>query len=804
MQNPSNKETTVTESLFRFGTKAETLSRLGSALNLSTTLPSYFFTVNEWNKDSTEILNKAATFTNAIFLIVRSSAQNEDGKQDSMAGAFESRLNVPANDKEQICQAIESVIHSYNENGSCEDQVLIQPMLQDVDICGVVMTHDLELGSPYYVINYDDESGLTDTITGGIGIQKTVLIYRNVALKLIQSKRIRKVVEAIQELERYCGNIPLDIEFALNKSGDIYILQVRRISLSNTWHPVTERRIARKLDYVRDFIAKRNESRTGVFGERTLLGIMPDWNPAEIIGTTPSPLAASLYRLLITKEVWRIARHKMGYYNPENEELMTLIDHHPYIDVRNSFNSFLPANLSPSIKHKLVNAWIDRLTAHPELHDKVEFTVAQTCVDFTFDSDFRSRYRGLLNDEEFEEFKTKLWQITWECLRPTREEGSLNNAVEMIDELAKLQHNTEKTISSSHLNNATQMLFQCRKLGTLGFSIIARHAFIAESFLYSAVKLNILTNERVQFFKRSIHTVTSNLTSDYEAVCSGKLSAIDFLSQFGHLRPGTYDITSLRYDERADLFENSRNMSKPTENTITFNLKPQEKIEIEALLRKNNFEINAEHLIDYARIAIINRERGKFVFTKSLSNALSELSLWGNDVGLADEDVANLDIELILNLSINPILDDLDRIMLDVSGKAKQSLESARTLKLSHLITSLDDIYVVPLHRSMPNFVTHHRVEGPVVVLSQNTPVTTELKGHIVCIENADPGYDWIFTKDIAGLVTQFGGANSHMAIRCAEFSIAAAIGCGEQVFNRMTNSSRVVINCVEKTVKGL
>ena len=56
----------------------------------------------------------------------------------------------------------------------------------------------------------------------------------------------------------------------------------------------------------------------------------------------------------------------------------------------------------------------------------------------------------------------------------------------------------------------------------------------------------------------------------------------------------------------------------------------------------------------------------------------------------------------------------------------------------------------------------------------------------IVIIEGADPGFDWIFSQKIAGLITKYGGANSHMAIRCAEFSIPAAIGCGEQPFEKI------------------
>jgi len=57
------------------------------------------------------------------------------------------------------------------------------------------------------------------------------------------------------------------------------------------------------------------------------------------------------------------------------------------------------------------------------------------------------------------------------------------------------------------------------------------------------------------------------------------------------------------------------------------------------------------------------------------------------------------------------------------------------------------------------------------------------LSGKIVALEKADPGFDWIFSQDIAGLITCYGGAASHMAIRCAEFGIPAAIGCGKKIY---------------------
>ena len=70
-------------------------------------------------------------------------------------------------------------------------------------------------------------------------------------------------------------------------------------------------------------------------------------------------------------------------------------------------------------------------------------------------------------------------------------------------------------------------------------------------------------------------------------------------------------------------------------------------------------------------------------------------------------------------------------------------------------------------------------------------------------IRAADPGYDWIFGHEIAGLITQYGGVASHMAIRAAEFGLPAAIGCGEVIFERLRNMSWIELDCASKTVKG-
>ena len=77
----------------------------------------------------------------------------------------------------------------------------------------------------------------------------------------------------------------------------------------------------------------------------------------------------------------------------------------------------------------------------------------------------------------------------------------------------------------------------------------------------------------------------------------------------------------------------------------------------------------------------------------------------------------------------------------------------------------------------------------------------SNLNGKIVLIENADPGYV-IFSYNIKGLVTKYGGVASHMAIRCAEFDIPAAIGCGVLKFDKLKNSKRILLDCKNYNIK--
>ena len=82
---------------------------------------------------------------------------------------------------------------------------------------------------------------------------------------------------------------------------------------------------------------------------------------------------------------------------------------------------------------------------------------------------------------------------------------------------------------------------------------------------------------------------------------------------------------------------------------------------------------------------------------------------------------------------------------------------------------------------------------------------TLNLDNRIIVIEKAEPGNDWIFSKyKITGLIAKYGGAASHMAIRCLELGIPAALGCGEKIFRYLSECSRIVLDCKNETISRI
>ena len=113
------------------------------------------------------------------------------------------------------------------------------------------------------------------------------------------------------------------------------------------------------------------------------------------------------------------------------------------------------------------------------------------------------------------------------------------------------------------------------------------------------------------------------------------------------------------------------------------------------------------------------------------------------------------------------------------------------------LLSRGDDVWWFEMPPTEPNFLTQRRVSGPVGRLD----VGMDLSGTIALVANADPGYDWILSRGIAGFITAYGGANSHMAIRASELDLPAVIGAGEVLFARWSAAQQLEIDAANRQV---
>jgi phosphohistidine swiveling domain-containing protein len=756
-------------------------------------------------ESSTTVIDQIKTVFSGRPVVVRSSAADEDGSQSSRAGEYDSVLNVPSDNADAISSAISTVLASYGRNGdsTVRDEFFVQEFLQDTIMSGVVFTHDLNTGAPYYVINYDDVSGLTNTVTSGDGeyANRTLYIHRG-ASQSIRSERFQRLIKAIQELELVMESQFLDIEFALGGDLTPYLLQVRAITTHPNWNRAVSKRIDATLQGIQAFVKKRLMPMVGVYGETTVLGQMPDWNPAELIGRAPRALAFSLYKILITDHAWRESRELMGYAVPVGQPLMVSLAGQPYIDTRLSFHSYLPSGLSPEISAKLVDAWVARLRKHPELHDKVEFEVAITTYSFDIDEKMELLVGDALTQSEKEEFRSALHRQTHKLIAG-KNDGCIDEALTLIEALVKNQKALGQALTAQHFSVLFKMIDDCIRFGTIPFSILARHGFIARTILLSLQQRGILSLEDVQGIQAGVRTVASNLVDDMRRLQIGTLSREEFMPEYGHLRPGTYDIRSRRYDQMPN-FGMNESQVRPENEMSEFVLDQDQMLAIDQLLENEGFSgVDAVALLDYVKAAIIGREYGKFVFTRSVSEMLELISTYGEHHGLSLDEMSHISIDNLLEVISRSGEGTVEDALRGLSHEEDERHAISVAIRLPQVLFDEAGVHVVPFQVSHPNFITHKKITADCVCLTVGA-TAPDLNGKIVLIENADPGFDWIFARQIGGLITKYGGANSHMAIRCAEFGIPAAIGCGEQRFDVLVHTNKTLLDCASGLITPL
>lgn len=780
---------------FVMGTKAQTLERLQNLVKKSQIENQISFTVKDWGINSLRILNRIKGFFAQQNVIVRSSSLSEDSFTSSNAGAFKSVLDVNCNNPKELHSAVEEVIASYSDKNNL-NQVLVQPMVENLRVSGVILTKTLVHSAPYYVINYDETSPNSDSITNGSSqCHKTLIVLRDTPIhEKSMPASISKLIPAVQEIEQLLNYDSLDIEFGIGSTGLIHIFQVRPITFKGDVNQLnsTDLEVYETINLSSSHFNDLQRKPPFILGDKSFFGIMPDWNPAEIIGTKPGMLAISLYRYLITDEVWAAQRAEYGYRDVRPNPLMVTFGGHPYIDIRASFNSFIPANLSNDLSERLVNFYLDWLELNPHLHDKVEFDVVPTCYALDFPK-WERRLKGTnrFSNEEIRELKEALKNITLSAF--------LRNSAD-LNSIAILERKYNDILKSdlNPLDRAIILLDDCRRYGTLAFSHLARSAFIGMTLLKSAVDENIISKEAMNSFLNSINTVTHKLTDDALLVLSGMISWETFVENYGHLRPGTYDINSLSYFENAEYFLRPivelASEVKKEKNSNHWN---EEKKAFSLALKNAGISLELDEVELFIREAIEGREYAKFVFSRNLSEALNCFIEYGEKFNISRNELANIPLDVFIGLRTGSIFgSNIANLLKDYSQRGRTAINLANRIELPPLLFKTSDFYLFLYPENQPNYIGVGNVIAKIAVISDiNSIEYHDLAGCIVLIGQADPGYDWLFGQNIVGLITKWGGANSHMAIRCAEFGLPAAIGVGELEFQRILKSTIIELD---------
>ena len=146
--------------MVRFTSKALTLQWLAEHSDF--VIPSVMIVeAREWALSPEGVVTRIQEQFPDNSVAVRSSCSREDSSNESGAGAYLSVLHVDTRNVARLKDVIDSVFDAYGleKDALGAEHCFVQPMVDNITMSGVIFTRSNDGGSPYHVINYDDESG---------------------------------------------------------------------------------------------------------------------------------------------------------------------------------------------------------------------------------------------------------------------------------------------------------------------------------------------------------------------------------------------------------------------------------------------------------------------------------------------------------------------------------------------------------------------------------------------------------------------------------------------------------------------
>ena len=686
-------------------------------------------------------------------IIIRSNSSKEDTDETSSAGKFLSIGPIDKNDISLIKKSWNEVLQSYEKDDN--NTVIFQDYVDGAKSVSVLTSYKVGTDSPYRTFStyYGSQ---TDAVTSGrYNKIKNFFIHRSLDSLPEKFKEYYKFFKIQNQLENLFGNKQLDIEIVTDRKEEPLLLQVRPLmGKAIKKEPIMVERsvIDENVKRYKELIPTTDDR----FGTNQIYSNMSDMNPAEMIGKKPDNIAFSLYRFMFTDTTWNKQRGEFGYRIYSGGKLMELFNNVAYINVNHSLNSFLTRNIKNETCEKIINYQLNKLETYPHLHDSIEFDISRSSYTFETDEKFGEEYKNIIDSKEIIQWHHDLIEI-----------DSFNSST--------LHKNNEIILDAfSNLDDSFQYLDKenikfVRDNMALPFTHHSRLGFVYFAQLNNFLKNGVINEEEKQNLLLSVNSISTKMKQDAYRVKIGDISLNDFLSIYGHVRAGNYNLSSSNLKSNISFAEsliNTSNEPIPSEP-----LKIDIFKKIDDYFNLNKISYTSENWVEMFQLAVSTRENSKFYYTKGIDGILSEVE---------EKNISDRELFKLLDFEYNDM------------NTYNQKIED--TL-MPDVITSSDDFYAYEEMNKDGNYIGQGTVSGEILFLDGTENNRNNLDNKIIVIPAADPGWDWIFNYKIKSLITEFGGPNSHMAIRCAEHNIPAILGIGEKNFSAILNSNNLVVD---------
>ncbi|MBR3833665.1 MAG: hypothetical protein IKJ73_05065 [Lachnospiraceae bacterium] len=721
--------------------------------------------------------NIKRTFSEGPLIVRRNYIASEEGVSAG-TGIFSGFENIEASDKEAVFEAIRNV--ALECEGRSDSEIIIHRMYDNLVMCGVCYTRDIYYGRPYYMVvyNYIDEMR-EDNIKAK---SRTKWIANNVSREFLDES-FMNLIFAARDLEKALDIQEFSIEFGVDSDNKIIVYQLKPMErLVGSHILMTDR----------EFSDTKAFAKCNYLDTHHIMSHQAYWNPSKMIGSEPRPLDYSLFKGILTSGIWGETIKQLGYEGVDSS-LMHRVGNKPYVSIDCLFNALIPAGMDRILRDKIFNYYQNVLTDNRRRHRKVDSAIVFGSYNLSTARRLKKLGNYGFSEEEINSFGKSLLDLT---------ENIINNYEELHDSdteaLTKLMITRrrvrelkpmEETNSLKLYNYIAELIESMRNYCSPGYTRQERCEFIAKGFCNSLVKEGYLKREDIDAFRLSLDTVSSCFKRDFEDYTSGKLSWEEFDGKYGHLRISICDIRAHSYRKLYSNLETVRDYEVSKEKKIAKSL---DRDIIAKALEDSELKVDVDKLIGFINGASELADSYRFEYAKSIGLLLDIIARLGELIGIDKEDMSYLEIQ------------DLDsyhsRDSYVMTIEARRNMYHAYSyLVLPDVIINVGDLDVIDIDEEIPDYLTDKCVVGDIAYYDEGHDV--DVTGKIVLLSKVTLAYDWIFTKDIKGIITKKDTKDSRIAKRCMELNIPAALGCGEKLFKTVLMMKRVELDCAKKKI---